>query len=121
LNAVAGGDAFGHFHTGVRKMVRFATAMLRDALDCFDRVDVVGAAAVAARDPELDAEFQFALRDLMSYVIEDARHMRGTMHAVFVLKALERVGDLASAIAAETRRLVGPHEADAASVAVGSG
>jgi len=106
LHLLAGDAALAHFYHDVKKMSRLAVGMLRDALDCFDRTDLAGAAAVAERDAELDAEFQMALRDLVTYVLEDQRLLRNTLQTVFVIKALERVGDLARDIANDTPRLV---------------
>jgi phosphate transport system protein len=113
LHLLAGDAPLGHFHHDVRKMSRLAVGMLRDALDCFDRVDLEGAAAVVERDGDLDAEFQMALRDLLTYVLEDQRYLRNTIKTVFVVKTLERVGDLARDIANEASHLVrreGPAE-----------
>jgi phosphate transport system protein len=93
------------FYNDVRKMSRLALAMVRDALDCFDRVDLEGAAAVTERDAELDAEFHLALRELVTYVMEDPRHLQSTVQTVFLLKALERVGDHARNIAGAVPRL----------------
>jgi phosphate transport system protein len=94
-----------HFYTDVRKMSRLALAMLRDALDAFDRLDARAAGTLAARDRELDGEFQLALRELVTYVMEDPRHLQGTIETVFLLKALERIGDHARNIAALVPRL----------------
>lgn len=105
LHASSPDAPLAHFYRDVRKMARLALGMLRDALDCFDRVDVDGADAVAKRDDEVDAEFQMALRDLVTYVMEDRRHFGSTIQTVFVIKALERVGDHARSIAASVRRL----------------
>ncbi|MBS0394762.1 MAG: phosphate signaling complex protein PhoU, partial [Proteobacteria bacterium] len=66
------------FYRDVRKMSRLALAMLRDALDCFDRVDADGALTVVHRDAEVDGEFQLALRELVTYVMEDPRRLAGT-------------------------------------------
>lgn len=114
----SGADApLGHFYRDVRNMARLSLGMLRDALDCFDRVDLVGAGDVIRRDDEVDAEFQMALRDLVTYVMEDRRHLASTIQTVFVIKALERVGDHARNIAANVRR-VAPREETAADGAV---
>jgi phosphate transport system protein len=98
------GAPWQRFYNDVRKMSRLALAMLRDALDCFDRVDLEGAMAVVHRDAEVDTEFQLALRELVTYVMEDQRHIGSTIQTVFVLKALERVGDHARNIAAVVPR-----------------
>jgi phosphate transport system protein len=106
LHAAAGeGAPVGHFHRDIRKIARLATGMLRDALDCFDRVDLSGAAEVVRRDAEIDGEFQLALRDLVTYAMEDPRWLRSALQTVFVMKALERIGDHARNIAAAVPRL----------------
>jgi len=105
LHLLAGDAPLSHFYHDVRKMSRLAGGMLRDALDCFDRIDLAGATAVAERDDDLDAEFQMALRDLLTYVLEDQRFLRNAIKTVFVIKTLERVGDLARDIANETYQL----------------
>ena len=101
------------FYNDVRKMSRLALAMLRDALDCFDRVDLEGALKVVRRDAEVDGEFQLALRELVTYVMEDQRHLAGTIQTVFMLKALERVGDHARNIAATVPRFARREDAAA--------
>jgi phosphate transport system protein len=111
LQAGDAGAPLQHVCNDVRKMSRLALAMLRDALDCFDRIDLDGAEAVMRRDQELDAEFQLALRELVTYVMEDPRHLRSTIQTVFVIKALERVGDHARNIAAVVARLAPRDEA----------
>jgi phosphate transport system protein len=106
LHAAAGeGAPLGHFLRDVRKMARLATGMLRDALDCFDRVDLAGAAEVVRRDDEIDVEFELALRDLLTYAMQDPRWLRATLQTVFVMKALERIGDHARNIAVAVPRL----------------
>jgi phosphate transport system protein len=106
------------FYNDVRKMSRLALAMLRDALDCFDRVDQEGALKVVHRDAEVDGEFQLALRELVTYVMEDQRHLGSTIQTVFVLKALERVGDHARNIAAVVPRFARRDDVTAADSAV---
>ena len=114
LNSSSERSPLPHLYNDVRKMSRLAVAMLRDALDAFDRVDLARAAATAERDRELDAEFQLALRELVTYVMEDPRHLKSTVHTVFLLKALERVGDHARSIAASVPRLARREDAGAA-------
>jgi len=104
LEGARGYAPLQRFYNDVRKMSRLALAMLRDALDCFDRVDIEGALAVVHRDAEVDSEFQLAMRELVTYVMEDQRHMGSAIQTVFLLKALERVGDHARNIAANVPR-----------------
>jgi phosphate transport system protein len=115
LNGGAGDAPLARAHRDVRRIARLAASMLRDALDCFDRVDVERAAAVVRRDRELDADFQLALRDLVTYVMEDPRWLGATIQTVFAIKALERIGDHARNVAAAVPRLVRREDAPAES------
>ena len=74
-------------------------AMLNDALDSLARLDVDKALEVAKFDVEMDSEFQSALRRLATYLLEDPRNIRWVIDALFAIKAVERVGDHAAAIA----------------------
>ena len=89
-----------------RHMARFACGMLRDALDAFDRMEAARAVEVARRDAELNAEFQGAVRRLVTQVMEDPRRLAAVLDAVTVLKALEHVGDHAKNIARHVLYLV---------------
>ncbi len=89
-----------------RHMARFACSMLRDALDSFDRMDAARAVEVARRDVELNAEFQSAVRRLVTQVMEDPRRLAAVLDAMTVLKALEHVGDHAKNIARHVFYLV---------------
>ena len=103
----SGSDApLQRFYHDVRKISRLALAMLRDALDCFDRVDLADSERVARRDQEIDVEFCLALRGLVTYLLEDQRYIRSIIQTVFLMKALERIGDHARNIALCVPRLV---------------
>ena len=82
-----------------RHLARIAQEMLRDALDTFDRMDPHAAVEVVRRDLELNAEFQAALRRLLTHVMEDPRRLPAMLDAVAALKSLERVGDHSKNIA----------------------
>lgn len=96
----------GQLTRDARHMARFACGMLRDALDAFDRMDARRAVEVARRDKELNAEFQGAVRGLVTQVMEDPRRLAAVLDAVAVLKALEHVGDHAKNIARHVLYLV---------------
>lgn len=83
----------------VRRMAPLALAMLREALNAFDGMNPEAAIDVARQDQELNAEFHAAMRRLVTVVMEDPRRLQAIVDAVFVLKALERIGDHAKNIA----------------------
>jgi phosphate transport system protein len=106
------------FYHDVRRMARVATGMLREALDCYDRLDVAGAAGVIGKDAEIDGEVQLALRELLTFVMEDPRRIGDMIHTVFALKAIERVGDHARNIAGLVSRLASREHMEAPSAGV---
>ncbi len=77
----------------VRLMAELAGDMLHDSLDALARLDVEKALAIINNDDELDQEFQSALRRLITYMMEDPRTIGHAINVVFIIKALERIGD----------------------------
>jgi phosphate transport system protein len=71
----------------------YALDMLKKALDAFARVDVIAAAAVVKQDRLLDEQFRGILRQLITFMMEDARTISTSIEILFVAKALERIGD----------------------------
>lgn len=77
----------------VRPMSELASAMLHNVLDALVRLDVEKALTIIHNDDELDQEFQSALRRLITYMMEDSRTIGHAINVVFIIKALERIGD----------------------------
>ncbi len=73
--------------------------MLLDALDAFSRMDSQQAFSVLQSDESVNEEYHSATRSLMTYVMEDSRHVSKVINILWVLRALERVGDHAKNIA----------------------
>ena len=80
-------------------MAKLAQDMLHGCLDALARVDVEKAVEVAQGDDELDQEFQSALRRLITYMMEDPRTIGHAINVIFIVKALERIGDHSKNIA----------------------
>ena len=76
-----------------------AEAMLRRSLEAFDALDPVSAAAVIESDQELDARYSRAMERLLSRPAPDLAGFRRAVHAAFIMKSLERVGDHARNLA----------------------
>lgn len=90
----------------IKPMATHASELLRDSLDSFARLDLEKAVASVQRDEELDQEFAAGLRELMTYVMEDSRVIGQAMNVVWVIKALERIGDHAKNISEYTIFLI---------------
>jgi phosphate transport system protein len=83
----------------LKHMSELSVGMLRNALRALDESDDAMAAKVRDQDIELDAEFETALRQLLTLVMEGEPYLRVTIDTVFALKGLERIGDHAKNIA----------------------
>jgi phosphate transport system protein len=90
----------------VRRMADTMLPLLRAAIQCFDELDPQAAVALIERDDDVDAEFRAATRRLLTLVMEDSRNLRHAIDAMFVVKALERIGDHARNLAAHVTYLV---------------
>jgi phosphate transport system protein len=72
--------------------------MVRDALDCFARLDAATALAVAKRDRLVDEEYEAVQRQCITFMIEDPRTIRRAIDLLWIARALERIGDHAKNI-----------------------
>jgi phosphate transport system protein len=81
------------YYIGINSMGNLVSRMLHDALDAFARMDSKNAVEVASKEPESDDQYSAILRQLITYMMEDARNISGTLDAVWSARALERIGD----------------------------
>ncbi len=91
----------------LRHMGELSVWMLRCAVRALDEANPALAREVLARDKELDAEFATALRQLMSFVMQDHQFLKATLDTVFALKGLERIGDHAKNLAEQVLYMTG--------------
>ncbi|HRQ65948.1 MAG TPA: phosphate signaling complex protein PhoU [Xanthomonadaceae bacterium] len=87
-------------HTGgLQALAETAVQMLRDVLAAYLERDARRAMAVRDRDADLDALHTGLFRELVTYMMEDPRHITSCAHLLFMAKNLERIGDHATNIA----------------------
>lgn len=82
-----------------RHVSGIVVGMLRQALDAFARLDIAAAGNVVRTDQEVDIEFKSAMRQLITYMMEDPRTISRSLDMVFIAKAIERIGDHSKNIA----------------------
>lgn len=82
----------------LRHLGEMARHMLGCALDAFARTDVKAAVQTRERDQELDSEYESILRQMITLMMEDPRHIPRTLEVIWSARALERIGDRASNI-----------------------
>ncbi|MBG4507315.1 phosphate signaling complex protein PhoU [Pseudomonas aeruginosa] len=73
--------------------------MVQEALDAFARFDADLALSVAQYDKTVDREYKTALRELVTYMMEDPRAISRVLNIIWALRSLERIGDHARNIA----------------------
>jgi Phosphate uptake regulator len=73
--------------------------MLKRSLDAFARLDVASAAQVVKQDRLVDEQFRGILRQLITFMMEDARTISTSIEILFIAKAIERIGDHAKNMA----------------------
>lgn len=82
----------------IPRMGRLVREMIKDVLDAFSNNDVEMAREVWARDKEVDDMYDSLFRELLTYMMEDARNITACTHLLFVARNIERIGDLATNI-----------------------
>ena len=77
----------------IPRMGRLVMSMVKNVLDAYIERDVDKAVAVWHADEEVDEIYASLFRELLSYMMEDARHISPCTHVLFIAKNIERIGD----------------------------
>jgi phosphate transport system protein len=94
----------GEFHPqklmrGVEHMGGLVLDQLKQVLDAYASRDLTKAHAVWQNDEEVDSLCTSLFRELLTYMMEDPRHITFCIHLLFSAKNIERMGDHATNIA----------------------
>jgi phosphate transport system protein len=90
----------------IPRMAQISQAMVKDVLDAYVERDIDKAIAVWRRDDEVDDMFTSLFRELLTYMMEDARNISQCIDLIFVAKNLERIGDHATNIAEKIHYII---------------
>jgi phosphate transport system protein len=83
----------------IERLGKLVSERLQDVLDAYARHDVEAAEKVWRADKEVDQLHDSLFRELLTYMMADARMITACAHLLFVAKNLERIGDHATNIA----------------------
>ena len=84
---------------GVERLGEMVLERIRQVLDSYANRNLDLALAVWNGDEEIDLRCTGLFRELLTYMMEDARHITYCIHLMFCAKNLERMGDHATNIA----------------------
>jgi phosphate transport system protein len=101
--------AVGGATQSIARMARIVQEMIKLVLDAYADRDVAKANDVRARDAEVDQVHTSLFRELLTYMMEDARSISACTHLLFVAKNVERMGDHATGIAEQVHFVVEGH------------
>jgi phosphate transport system protein len=85
--------------SGVDRLGRIVQGLLRNVLDALASRDAAKARSVWEHDVEVDDAYNGLVRELLTYMMEDARTIGGCSQLMFMAKNIERIGDHATNIA----------------------
>ncbi|HSM10181.1 MAG TPA: phosphate signaling complex protein PhoU [Lysobacter sp.] len=85
--------------SGLQSIGALAVKQVRDVLAAYRDGDVETAQRVRARDADIDTAYTAMFRELLTYMMEDARNITPCTHLLFMAKNIERIGDHATNIA----------------------
>ena len=85
--------------TGLASMARLVQDNLRLVIDSVSEDDAAKAVQVWQSDQAIDDLYNSIFRELITYMMEDARSITPCTHLLFIAKNLERIGDHATNIA----------------------
>lgn len=84
---------------GVSHISQIALEQLKNVLDAYTQRNRDKALGVWKRDEQIDAMYTSIFRELLTYMMEDARNITACTHLLFTAKNIERIGDHATNIA----------------------
>ena len=85
-------------HAELTHMSNLVLSILHDSLDAFARLDDDEAVKILGRDSQVNKELENVSRLLITFMMEDPRHIKNALRVAWCARSLERIGDHAQNI-----------------------
>jgi len=109
-------SSVGSATSSIARMGSLVQSMIKNVLDAYIARDWERAEDVRQRDEEVDQIHTSLFRELLTYMMEDPRHITSCTHLLFIAKNVERIGDHATNIAEHIHFMVHGEEPETARV-----
>ncbi|MDX1484555.1 MAG: phosphate signaling complex protein PhoU [Alphaproteobacteria bacterium] len=77
----------------IPRMGRLVMRMMKNVIDAYIEQDAEKAVSVWHADEEVDEMYVSLFRELLTYMMEDTKHITPCTHVLFIAKNIERMGD----------------------------
>lgn len=77
----------------IPRMGKLVMSMMKDVIDAYIEEDAEKAEDIWQADAEVDEMYVGFFREMLTYMMEDPRHISTCTHVLFIAKNLERMGD----------------------------
>ncbi|KAG1661954.1 Phosphate-specific transport system accessory protein PhoU [Nymphon striatum] len=85
-------------HSELSHLSQLVMSILHDSLDAFARLDADEAVRILSRDATVNKEVDNLSRLLITFMMEDPRHIKNALRVSWCARSLERIGDHAQNI-----------------------
>lgn len=85
-------------HAELTHMSNLVLSILHDSLDAFARLDDQEAVKILGRDSQVNKELENVSRLLITFMMEDPRHIKSALRVSWCARSLERIADHAQNI-----------------------
>jgi len=80
-------------HSELKHLTQLVLSILHNTLDAFARMDVEQAIKVVGEDEQINREVENVSRLLITYMMEDPRHIKNALRINWCARSLERIAD----------------------------
>jgi len=85
-------------HSDLAHLSELVLTILHDSLDAFARMDPEQAVKILGSDTQVNMEFDNLSRLLITFMMEEPRHIKGALRVSWCARSLERIGEHAQNI-----------------------